>query len=152
MVWTNWLKSSSNWCFFWLQMPYKNSKNCSQRCGPYAKRNGTLESGKHLSVTEKWKTKRANKWSGQHKVKLLLLTFNLKMPSIIDQDSNFKQIWIVGIDLCSFFFFLIFSHVWNEKNRMLTILGNKCWMLGQLLGELDCLLNFCTGLQVLRKM
>lgn len=148
MVWTNWLKSSSNWCFFWLQMPYKNSKNCSQRCGPYAKRNGTLESGKHLSVTESELTNEVDSTK-------LSFAFDIQSENAINYRPRQQfqadlncQYWFVFF----FFFFLIFSHVWNEKNRMLTILGNKCWMLGQLLDELDCLLNFCTGLQVLRKM
>lgn len=55
---------------------------------------------------------------------------------IIDQDSNCKQIWLVSIDFkisCSvlFFYFSYFLTCLKEKKRrMLTILGNICWMIG----------------------
>lgn len=55
---------------------------------------------------------------------------------IIDQDSNCKQIWLVSIDFkisCSvllFYFSYFLTCLKEKKHRMLTILGNICWMIG----------------------
>lgn len=128
MVWTNWLKSSSNWCFFWLQMPYKNSKNCSQRCGPYAKRNGTLESGKHLSVTESELTNEVDSTK-------LSFAFDIQSENAINYRP--RQQFQADLNCRYWFVFFFFSFLFSHMSEMKRIECSQFWEI-----NVECLDNY----------